>query len=477
VTGQPDAFVVGSGPNGLCAAIVLADAGWKVTVLEAESTIGGGVRSAELTLPGFTHDICSAVHPFALGSPFMRTLPLGEYGVEWIEPPGMFAHPFDDGSAAVVERSVRRTADAFGRDAHAYTRLFGSIAHNWPLIEESVLGPLRWPKHPVALARFGLQALRSAKSVANTFVEDRTRGVFAGIAAHGMLPLDWRPTAAFGLVLGAMAHVAGWVLPKGGAQRLTDALAAYLRSLGGEIVSGHRVKSLGDLPPSRAVLCDLSPRPFLSIAGDRLPAAYRRQLERFRYGMGVFKVDWALDGPIPWRAPECASAPTVHIGGTYEEIAESEERAWSGPPAERPYVLLVQPTLVDPSRAPAGKHIAWAYCHVPNGSTIDMLPKIEAQIERFAPGFRSRVLARSTMNSANLEARNANFVGGDIGSGATDLRQFFARPTWSTYSTPVRGLYLCSASTPPGVGVHGMCGYFAAHRAMADLETKAPARG
>jgi len=299
VTGQPDAFVVGSGPNGLCAAIVLADAGWKVTVLEAESTIGGGVRSAELTLPGFTHDICSAVHPFALGSPFMRTLPLGEYGVEWIEPPGMFAHPFDDGSAAVVERSVRRTADAFGRDAHAYTRLFGSIAHNWPLIEESVLGPLRWPKHPVALARFGLQALRSAKSVANTFVEDRTRGVFAGIAAHGMLPLDWRPTAAFGLVLGAMAHVAGWVLPKGGAQRLTDALAAYLRSLGGEIVSGHRVKSLGDLPPSRAVLCDLSPRPFLSIAGDRLPAAYRRQLERFRYGMGVFKVDWALAGPVP----------------------------------------------------------------------------------------------------------------------------------------------------------------------------------
>jgi phytoene dehydrogenase-like protein len=322
----------------------------------------------------------------------------------------------------------------------------------------------------LALAAFGLRALRSAEAFARgAFVEERTRALFGGIAAHGLVPLDQPLTAGFGLVLGVMAHVVGWVIPRGGAQKLTDALVAHLRTLGGEVVANHRVSSLDALPSARAVLCDLSPRPFLSIAGPRLPSAYRRSLERYRYGMGVFKVDWALDGPIPWRAPECARASTVHVCGTLPEIVQSEQEAWTGKVPDQPYVLLVQPTLFDQSRAPAGKHTAWAYCHVPGGSGADMLPRIEAQIERFAPGFRDRVLARSMMPPAALEAHNANYVGGDIGAGIADVRQFFTRPTWRTYSTPVRGLYLCSAATPPGVGAHGMCGYFAAKRALADL--------
>jgi len=466
---QPDALVIGSGPNGLAAAIALAQAGWKVTVFEAQPTIGGGSRSAELTLPGFVHDVCSAVHATAAASPFFRTLPLSEYGVEWIEPPAMVAHPFDDGTAAVIERSIDRTAAAFGRDRESYTRLFGGLARSWPRIESSVLGPLRWPRHPFATAAFGLRALRSANGLArSTFVEDRTRALFGGIAAHGLLPLDQLLTAGFGLVLGAMAHIVGWVIPRGGAQTLTDALVAYLRTLRGEVVAGHRVGSLDELPPATAVLCDLSPRPFLDVAGSRLPVSYRRSLERYRYGMGVFKVDWALDAPIPWRAADCARASTVHICGTMAELNRSENDAWAGVAPERPFVLLVQPSLFDPSRAPAGKHTAWAYCHVPARSTVDMLPRIEAQIERFAPGFRDRILARAVASPADVESHNANFVGGDIGSGACDLSQFFTRPTWRTYSTPVRGLYLCSASTPPGVGVHGMCGYFAAQRALAD---------
>jgi phytoene dehydrogenase-like protein len=466
---QPDAIVIGSGPNGLAAAITLAQAGWKVTVFEAEPTIGGGVRSAELTLPGFTHDICSAIHAMAVASPFLRTLPLERYGVEWIEPKAQLAHPFDDGTAAVVERSVEQTAAALGRDRSAYTRLFAGLVRNWPRIERVALGPVTWPRHPISLAAFGLRALRSAEGFARSvFAEERTRALFGGIAAHGMLPLDRSLTAGFGLVLGTMAHLVGWVLPRGGAQKLTDALVAHLATLGGEVIANHRVTSLDQLPPARAVLCDLSPRPFLRVAGGRLPADYRRVLERYRYGMGVFKVDWALRGPIPWRAADCARAGTVHLGGTLAELAQSEEDASSGVVSDRPFVLLVQPTLFDPSRAPAGKHTAWAYCHLPSGSTADMLPRIEAQIERFAPGFRDQVLARAVMTPADIEAHNANLVAGDIGSGVVDLRQFFTRPTWRLYSTPTRGLYLCSAATPPGVGVHGMCGYFAAQRAIAD---------
>jgi phytoene dehydrogenase-like protein len=462
-----DAVVVGSGPNGLSAAIVLAQAGCKVTVFEANPTAGGGVRSAALTLPGFTHDTCSAVHPFGIASPFWRTLPLAAQGLEWIQPDAMLAHPFDDGGALVVDRSLDATVASLGRDGPAYRRTIGRVARDWPQLEPLVLGPPAIPRHPLTAGRFGQRALRAAAPFAvRAFDDDRTRALFAGIAAHSMRPLDRWLTAGVGLTLGAMCHVSGWPIPRGGAQAITDALVRHLQSLGGEIVTDFRVTSLAALPPSTIVMCDLSPRPLLGIAGERLPLAFRRELERYRYGCGVFKVDWALSSPIPWKDERCRRAGTLHLGGALAEIAASEQAATDGRIADRPFVLLSQPTLFDPSRAPAGAHVAWGYCHVPAASTVDMLDRIERQVERFAPGFRDCVLARAVTTPHGIEAQNANLVDGDIGAGAMTLRQYFARPTWRTYSTPSRGLYLCSASTPPGVGVHGMCGYHAAHRAL-----------
>ena len=438
-----NANVIGSGPNGLAAAIALAQEGWRVTVFESEPVVGGGVRSAELTLPGFVHDICASVFPLAAASPFFRTLPLTRHGLEWIEPPAALAHPFDDGTAA-----------ALGRDS-------APLATAWPAIEDVVLGPpLAWPGHPLALARFGVGALRSASHFARKHFRDEcARALFAGLAAHSGSPLEQPLTAAVGVILTLLAHVTGWPLARGGAQSLANALASHLRSLGGEIVTGTRVRSLDELPPARATLCDLSPKPLLELAGPVLPSSYRRKLERYRYGAGSFKVDWALDSPIPWTASPCTSAATVHLGGTFSEIAASEREVSQGTCPERPFVILVQPSLFDPPRAPAGKHTAWAYCHVPNGSACDMLARIENQVERFAPGFRGRILARSVMGPAQIEGHNPNFAGGDIAAGALDFWRL-------AYATPVPGLYICSAATAPGPGVHGMCGYHAARRAL-----------
>jgi phytoene dehydrogenase-like protein len=470
MTGSPDAVVVGAGPNGLAAAIVLAQAGHSVTVYEADATVGGGCRSAELTLPHFIHDTCSAVHPMAAASPFFRTLPLADHGLEWVEPPAMLAHPFDQTRAAIIERSVSFTAQSLDNDRDAYQKLVGAVARIWPQIDRSVLGPPRWPDHPVALARFGMTALQPAERLARRYFHGpRGQGLFAGLAAHAMLPLDVRPSGAIGLVLGAIAHTAGWVFPRGGSQRLSDALAAYFQSLGGRIITNSPIRSVDELPESRAILFDLSPRPLLRIAGHRFPESYRRKLERYRYGMAAYKVDWALDAPIPWEDEAVGRAGTVHLGGTLEEIAASERDTWRGRPCERPFTLLAQHSLFDDTRAPAGKHTVWSYCHVPHGSTADMLPRIEQQIERFAPGFRDRVIGRRVTTPSDFERTNPNLVGGDIGAGVSDLPQLFARPTWRWYSTPARSIYICSASTPPGVGVHGMCGYFAAQRALREV--------
>jgi phytoene dehydrogenase-like protein len=468
-----DAVVVGSGPNGLAAAIRLAQAGLTVLVIEAGETIGGGVRSAELTLPGFVHDVCSAIHPLGLGSPFFRQLPLENYGLRWIQPEFPLAHPLDDGRAAVLQRSVADTAREFGRDKAAYERLMTPLVTHWENLASEFLQPLlHLPRHPFRLARFGIHAFKSASGLAwARFAEEPARALFAGLAAHSFLPLEQRPSAAFGLVLGMLGHAVGWPLPRGGSQQIAQVLAAHLRSLGGEIVTHLRVESIGQLPLARAVLLDVTPRQLLRLAGSELPASYRSQLERFRYGPGVFKMDYALDGPVPWTAASCARAATVHVGGTLAEIALSEREVAAGRPPERPFVLLAQPSLFDETRAPEGCHTVWAYCHVPNGSAFDMTERIEKQIERFAPGFRDLVLARHAMNCADMERRNANLVGGDINGGLANLRQLLARPIFGAtpYRTPATGIYLCSSSTPPGGGVHGMCGFHAAEAALKDL--------
>ena len=468
-----DAVVVGAGPNGLAAAITLARAGRSVLLVEAEETVGGGTRTAELTLPGFRHDVCSAIHPMALASPFFRTLPLDEHGLEFIHPPTPLAHPFDDGTAAVLERSVETTADALGTDAAAYRGLIGPLATSAAQLVPSILRPPLWPpRHPLAMARFGLQGLRSAVDLASArFEGEPARALLAGSAAHSTLSLRRRPSASFGLVLTLLGHAVGWPIPRGGSQAIADALASYLRSLGGEIVTGRRVESIDELPSARAMLFDVTPRQLVRLAGHRFPARYRRALERYRYGAGVFKVDFALDGPVPWTAAACARAGTVHLGGTMDEIAASEHTVALGGHAQRPYVLLAQQSLFDPTRAPQGNHTVWSYCHVPNGSTFDMTARLEAQIERFAPGFGDRILARSVMAPAELERHNANLVGGDINGGIQDLAQLFARPLARAvpYSTPAQGVFICSSSTPPGGAVHGMCGHLAARAALRTL--------
>ncbi|HBE28811.1 MAG TPA: FAD-dependent oxidoreductase [Ktedonobacter sp.] len=468
-----DAVVIGSGPNGLAAAITIARAGRSVIVYEARNTIGGGSRSTELTLPGFVHDVCSAIHPLGLGSPFFRTLPLEQYGLEWIQPPVQLAHPLDDGSAMLLDRSVAATGATLGTDAAAYSKLMTPLVAEWDILSDAFLGPLRPQslRHPFTLSQFGLRAIRSARGLAtSTFKGERARALFAGMSAHSMLPLERRPTAGFGLVLGVLGHAVGWPIPRGGSQQIVDAMASYLRSLGGEIVTGMEIKSLDMLPSARVTLCDVTPHQLLRIAGSRLPSGYQRKLRSFRYGPGVFKLDLALDGPIPWKASDCTRAGTVHVGGTLPEIAAAESEVWQGKHPERPFVLVAQQSLFDATRAPAGKQTVWAYCHVPSATTFDMTERIEGQIERFAPGFRDRILARHTISPVELEQYNANYIGGDINGGVQDLWQFFTRPTIQVnpYATPCKDLYLCSSSTPPGGGVHGMCGYFAAKSALSN---------
>lgn len=450
-------MVIGSGPNGLAAAIELASAGLDVTVHEASAQIGGGARSAELTLPGFSHDICSAVHPLAVCSPCFERYPLAAHGLEWIHPEVPVAHPLDDGSAVILDRSLDVTCANLGPDGEAWRRLFEPLAGAWPRLRHDVLAPLlHFPHHPFALARFGLDAFRSARTLAESRFQDvRAQALFAGIAAHSTLPLEARPSAAIGLVLAMAAHGSGWPFPKGGSQRISDALAGYLRARGGRIRTESR---LDTLPEAAVTMCDITPRQLLALAGDRLPASYRRMLAGYRYGPGVFKLDWALAAPIPWSAPACRRAGTLHLGGTLPEIA-----AWESRYTGAPFVLLAQPTLFDPTRAPQGKHIAWAYCHVPHNSAADLTDAIESQVERFAPGFRSHILARHVFTPAALERHNPNLVGGDINGGAMDLSQFLLRQTRLRYRTPLDSVYLCSSTTPPGGGVHGMCGYHAAH--------------
>ena len=464
-----DAVVVGSGPNGLAAAICLAQKGLSVLIVEAADQIGGGARSAELTLPGLTHDICAAILPLTIASPFFKTLPLEKFGLEFVQPAASLAHPLDNGTAVLLKKSVAETAAGLGKDAASYERLVKILARNFDVLAQDVLAPLHFPRNPFFMGAFGLKALASAKSLVNQyFGETRARALFAGNAAHSMIPLEDIPSAAFGLVLLLTAHAVGWGFAKGGTQKVSFALGEYFRFLGGAIQTNYAVENVDDLPPSQVVLFDITPRQIIRIAGHRLPVSYRRRLETYQYGAGVFKMDFALSEPVPWRAQECFEAATVHLGGTFEEIAASERAHNDGKISDKPFVLLAQQTLFDETRAPAGKHTAWAYCHVPNGSTVDMTTRIENQIERFAPGFRDCILAKAVKTPDALESYNANYIGGDINGGAGTLRQLFTRPVAKIdpYRIPAKGLYICSASTPPGGGVHGMCGYHAAQSVL-----------
>jgi phytoene dehydrogenase-like protein len=471
---DPDAVVIGAGPNGLAAAVHLARAGASVLVLEARDEIGGGTRTGELTLPGFAHDRCSGVHPMAILSPWFRQLPLAEHGLRWIQPPASVAHPLDDQPAVLLLRSVADTAADLGRDARAYRRLVEPFLGDPHGLFRDALAPLGIPRHPLVMARFGLIGLRSARGVARRFDEVRARALLAGCATHAILPLERAVSAAVALIFLISGHVEDWPVAAGGSHAITRALASLLAASGGRVATGTRVRSLADLPPARAYLFDTSPDQLISIGEKILPAGYVRRLQRYRYGPGVFKLDWALDGPIPWRDPRCLDASTVHVGGTLEEIATAEAAVWRGEHPERPFVMVCQQSQFDPSRAPTGKHTGYAYCHVPSGSTVDLTAHIERQIERFAPGFRDRILARHVTAPADFERDNPNYVGGAITGGAADLFQLFTRPVarLDPYSTPNRSVFLCSASTPPGGGVHGMCGYFAARSALRRLGIK-----
>ncbi len=467
-----DAVVVGSGPNGLAAAITVARAGRSVLLLEAKDTIGGGTRTQELTLPGFRHDVCSAIHPLALSSPFFRSLDLGPHGLEWVHPPVPLAHPLDSGSAVLLERSLEATAEGLGRDASRYRRLIGSAVRDWDKLVSDLLKPLGIPSNPLTLLRFGPRAIRSAVGLANSwFKGQKAKALFAGNSAHAIFPLQHLSSAGFGLMLCMAGHAVGWPIARGGSQAIADALASYFVSLGGMIRAGVPVSSMSDLPKAQAFFFDLTPRQLARIAGSVFPSGYLERLQRHRYGSGVFKVDWALDGPIPWTDPRCSQAGTLHLGGTLEEVAAGELDVWRGVPPEKPFVLLSQPSLFDSTRAPKGFHTAWGYCHVPNGCAVDMTQRIEAQVERFAPGFRSRIVARHTMSPSEMETYNANYVGGDIAGGVQSFRTLFVRPLgrWGAYSTPLKGLYICSSSMPPGGGVHGICGHLAAQKALKEV--------
>lgn len=470
---QRRACVIGSGPNGLTGAIVLAKAGIRTTLIEAAPSIGGGTRSLELTLPGFLHDVCSAVHPMAAASPALASFPLAEHGLEWIQPPLPLSHPLDDGSAAILSTSLDYTSERLGEDGAVYRRTLAPFVRRWPELVAEILRPVaHFPASPLLLARFGVIALWPAASTARRlFRTEAARALFAGLAAHSVLPLEAYGSSAIAWVLGAVAHGAGWPIPRGGSQRIANALASYFESLGGRIITSTTVRSLDECDDAGIVLCDVTPRQFLELAGDRVPGSFRRQLEAYRYGPGVFKIDWALNAPIPWRSSDCALAGTVHVGGSLDEVAASERAAPEGKLSERPFVLLAQPSLFDPSRAPTGKHTAWAYCHVPNASTADMTVQIESQMERFAPGFRAIILARHTFTAMELQSHNANLIGGDITGGAQDLRQLVMRPSRKLYRTPLAGVYLCSSSTPPGGGVHGMCGFHAAQLALREAQS------
>ncbi len=463
-----DAIIVGSGPNGLAAAISLALEGLKVKVFEASGTVGGGMRTGELIRSGYLHDICSAIHPMAVSSPFMNRLPLDKYGLEWIHPVHPAAHPLDDEPAAILYNDIHETAFHLDDDEKMYLKSVENIAEKWGLLSSDILAPLRFPSNPADMMKFGLKALQPASLFSKRFNTERAKALFAGMVAHTILPFDKLATAAVGLVFFATAHNKGWPIPKGGSQSIADAMARYLETLGGEIETSAEIKKLSDLPSSSAVLFDLTPRQVLRIVGDDFPLKYRRKLTRFQYGSGVFKVDYILKEPVPWKDHECRRAGTVHVGGTFEQIAASEKKVYDGEHPDDPFVLVAQQSLFDESRTPDEKQTLWAYCHVPNGSKSDMTEKIENQIERFAPGFKDVIDERITMNTIDFQAYNANYIGGDINGGRQNLSQLFCRPTgiYRPYATPAKGIYFCSSSTPPGGGVHGMCGYHAAQLAL-----------